>query len=155
MHKQHPLELMIPPPLVFLTAAGLGWLGGWLWPGGVLFQLPLFWILLPVVLAGVIGSLAVFHFFRARTTVHPHCPEKTSCLVAYGVFKLSRNPMYLALLLLLLAWMLWLGHLLAPLWLAGFVVYITRFQIRPEERVLQQLFGEEFEVYCRGTRRWV
>jgi protein-S-isoprenylcysteine O-methyltransferase Ste14 len=155
MHKQHPLELLIPPPLVFLTAAGLAWLGAWLWPGGVLFQLPLFWILLPVVLAGVIGSLAVFHFFRARTTVHPHCPDKTSCLVAYGVFRLSRNPMYLALLLLLTAWMLQLGHLLVPLWLAGFVAYITRFQIQPEERVLQELFGDEYEAYCRGTRRWV
>jgi protein-S-isoprenylcysteine O-methyltransferase Ste14 len=67
----------------------------------------------------------------------------------------SRNPMYLALLLLLLAWMLWQGHLLAPLWLAGFVAYINRFQIRPEERVLQELFGDEYEAYCLGTRRWV
>ena len=83
--------------------------------------------------AGVVGTLAVFHCFRARTTVHPHCPEKTSCLVAYGVFRLSRNPMYLALLLLLIAWMIQLGHLLSPLWLAGFVAYITWFQIRPEE----------------------
>ena len=155
MHKQHPLELLIPPPLVMLVAAGLGWLGAWLWPGGVLFQLPLFWILLPVMLSGVIGTLALLHCFRARTTVHPHCPDKTSCLVAYGVFKLSRNPMYLALLLLLIAWMLQLGHLLAPLWLAGFVAYITRFQIQPEERVLQELFGDEYEAYCRGTRRWV
>jgi protein-S-isoprenylcysteine O-methyltransferase Ste14 len=155
MRKQHPLELLIPPPLVFLTVAGLGWLGAWLWPGGVLFQLPLLWVLVPAVLAGVIGTLALLHCFRAHTTVDPHCPEKTSCLVAYGVFKLSRNPMYLALLLLLTAWMLQLGHLLSPLWLAGFVAYITWFQIRPEERVLQELFGDEYEAYCRGTRRWV
>lgn len=155
MRKQHPLELLVPPPVVMLAAAGLCWLSTWLWPGGVLFRLPLPWVLVPVVLAGVVGTLAVLHCFRARTTVHPHCPEKTSCLVAYGVFKLSRNPMYLALLLLLTAWMLQLGHLLSPLWLAGFVVYITRFQIRPEERVLQELFGDEYEAYCLGTRRWV
>ncbi len=155
MRKQHPLELLVPPPVVMLAAAGLGWLSTWLWPGGVLFQLPLPWVLVPVVLAGVVGTLAVFHCFRARTTVHPHCPEKTSCLVAYGVFRLSRNPMYLSLLLLLTAWMLQLGHLLSPLWLAGFVAYITRFQIRPEERVLQELFGDEYDAYCRTTRRWM
>ncbi|MET4000897.1 isoprenylcysteine carboxylmethyltransferase family protein [Marinobacterium sp. MBR-109] len=155
MRKQHPLELLIPPPVVMLAAAGLGWLSIWLWPGGRLFQLPLPWVLVPVVLAGVIGTLAVLHCFRARTTVHPHCPEKTRCLVAYGVFRLSRNPMYLSLLLLLTAWMLQLGHLLSPLWLAGFVAYITRFQIRPEERVLKELFGDEYEAYCRATRRWI
>ena len=155
MRKQHPLELLIPPPVVMLAAAGLGWLSTWLWRGGVLFQLPLFWILLPVLLASVIGSLAVFHFLRARTTVHPHCPDRTSCLVAHGVFRLSRNPMYLALLLLLIAWMLQLGHLLAPVWLAGFVAYITRFQIKPEERVLRERFGEAYDAYCRQTRRWI
>lgn len=155
MRKQHPLELLVPPPVVMLAAAGLGWLSTWLWPGGRLFQLPLPWVLVPVVLAGVIGTLAVLHCFRARTTVHPHCPEKTRCLVAYGVFRLSRNPMYLSLLLLLTAWMLQLGHLLSPLWLAGFVAYITRFQIRPEERVLHELFGDEYEAYCRATRRWI
>lgn len=155
MRKQHPLELLVPPPVVMLTAAGLGWLGAWLWPGGVLFQLPLFWPLLPVVLSGVIGTLAVFHFFRADTTVHPHHPEKATCLVAYGVFRLSRNPMYLALVLLLLAWLLYLGHLLAPLWLAVFMAYITQFQIKPEERALKELFGDEYDVYCRQTRRWI
>jgi hypothetical protein len=61
MRKQHPLELLIPPPVVMLTAAGLGWLGVWLWPGGVLFQLSLLWVLVPVVLAGVMGTLAVLH----------------------------------------------------------------------------------------------
>lgn len=155
MYRRHPLELLIPPPVVMLVAAGLGWLSVWLFPEGVLFRLPLHWALLPVVPAGVIGTLALFHCFRARTTVHPHCPEKTACLVAYGVFRLSRNPMYLSLLLVLLAWLLYLGHLLAPVWLAGFVIYITRFQIMPEERVLRELFGEEYAVYCRATRRWL
>ena len=155
MYRQHPLELLIPPPVVMLVTAGLGWLSVWFFPAGVVLRLPLLWVLVPVMLASVIGTLALFHCFQARTTVHPHCPEKTACLVVYGVFRLSRNPMYLALLLLLLAWLLYLGHLLAPVWLAGFVIYLTRFQIQPEERVLHELFGEEYVAYCRATRRWL
>jgi protein-S-isoprenylcysteine O-methyltransferase Ste14 len=63
--------------------------------------------------------------------------------------------MYLALLLLLAAWGLHGGHLLAPLWLAAFMAYMTRFQILPEERALAALFGEEFEAYRGRTRRWL
>lgn len=155
MHKNHRLELLIPPPVIAVLVAVLGWLGAELWPGGVVVRLPDIVLLLPLSIAGVIGSLAVFHCFRVRTTVHPHCPEKTRCLVVYGVFRLSRNPMYLALLLIVLAWMLHMGHVLAPVWLAGFVGYITRFQIQPEERVLHQLFGAEYDAYCRSTRRWL
>ena len=72
-----------------------------------------------------------------------------------GVFRLTRNPMYLGMALILAAWALWLGNAGGALLLAGFVAFIGRFQIAPEERALRAHFGEEFDAYARRVRRWI
>lgn len=72
-----------------------------------------------------------------------------------GVYRATRNPMYVGLALLLLAWTVYLGAPLALLGVAAFVAYITRFQIVPEERVLAQKFGPEFGAYRSRVRRWL
>lgn len=72
-----------------------------------------------------------------------------------GPYRFTRNPMYLGMVLILLAWCLWLGNAAALLALAAFVGYITRFQIVPEERALAGRFGAAYEDYRRRVRRWV
>jgi protein-S-isoprenylcysteine O-methyltransferase Ste14 len=100
----------------------------------------------------VLGLLA---FRAARTTVNPLHPEKASALVSAGVYRVTRNPMYVGMLCLLLAWAAFLA---TPAALVGpllFVLYITRFQIIPEERILRERFGESYVEYMKQVRRWI
>jgi protein-S-isoprenylcysteine O-methyltransferase Ste14 len=150
------LENRIPPPLVAASFGLTMWavarwfpLTGLSFPGqGVVAGL--------VLLAGLaIVALAIARFVRASTTVDPLHPEAASALVTTGIFRLTRNPMYLAMALVLAAWALWLGDGGSVLLIAGFVAYISRFQIAPEERALRRSFGEDFEAYRKRVRRWI
>ena len=94
-------------------------------------------------------------FRVAKTTVNPLKPETASSLVTSGVFKYSRNPMYVGLAIILLAWTTYLAVPLGLLAVVGFIAYIQRFQIVPEERALVVLFGNEFEAYQSTVRRWL
>ena len=146
------LEHRIPPPLVAIISGLLMWLA--VRPiaplGGRL------WLALLVVLAGAAVCLAgVASFRRARTTVNPLKPESASSLVVAGIYRHTRNPMYLGFAIILLGWCVFLGSALAVLGVAAFVLYIGRFQIRPEERALRELFGAEFDAFCGRVRRWV
>jgi len=150
------LDHRLPPPvLAALLAAGV-WL---LTRLGVPVELP-DTARLPLAallaLAGVACDLlGLFAFRRARTTINPLHPDRTSALVTGGIYRLTRNPMYVGLCLLLLAWGLYWGS--AWFWLGPvlFVPYITRFQIQPEERLLAARFGDEFQHYAARVRRWV
>lgn len=102
-----------------------------------------------------LGLTAVLMFRNNQTTVHPTQPHKASSLVTQGIFKYTRNPMYLALLLLLVAHTLWLGTALALLTAFAFVAYLNRFQIAVEERALRAKFGQTYLDYCQATRRWL
>ena len=97
---------------------------------------------------------AMILFFRKKTSMDPRAPEKASSLVTGGVYKFSRNPMYLALLLFLLAWGLFLGNAFNTLLAAGFVSYMNAFQIKPEEEALLASFGEPYARYYKEVRRW-
>jgi protein-S-isoprenylcysteine O-methyltransferase Ste14 len=102
-----------------------------------------------------IGFAGVWSFHRARTTVNPWRPHASSALVVSGVYSRTRNPMYLGLLLALVGWGLCLANVYALLLAGTFVPYMNRFQIRPEERALEQAFGQDFPDYCRRVRRWL
>ncbi len=153
--KPHALETRIPPPLVGLSMALLMWAISIWWPLAFAFvwQLPLA-LLLVAVGAGLdlVGLLA---FRRARTTINPLKPQRTSALVSSGVYRVTRNPMYLGMLCLLLAWAVYLGQPWTLLGPVVFVAYITRFQIVPEERAIRARFGPEFDAYCARVRRWL
>jgi protein-S-isoprenylcysteine O-methyltransferase Ste14 len=99
--------------------------------------------------------LGVHEFRRARTTVNPLTPNSASRVVMSGVFRFCRNPMYLGMSLLLLALALYQSHALSFVWVSGYVAYLDRFQIRPEERVLEAQFGDEYRAYARVVRRWI
>jgi protein-S-isoprenylcysteine O-methyltransferase Ste14 len=103
----------------------------------------------------VLDAAALAAFVRARTTVNPLRPEKSSALVRSGAYRLSRNPMYLGLALLLAGWAIWLANALALALLPAFVAWLDRFQIRPEERALAARFGAEYEAYRARVRRWL
>lgn len=94
-------------------------------------------------------------FRMAKTTVNPLKPEAASSMVISGVFKFSRNPMYVGLTIILLAWMTYLMALYGLFGIIGFMAYIQRFQIVPEERTMLKLFGAEFEAYQSTVRRWL
>jgi protein-S-isoprenylcysteine O-methyltransferase Ste14 len=149
------LELALPPVVVFLIF------------GGAMYVLDL-WLpfgefdffgrqTLKRVLAGLallIGCMAVLAFLLKRTSSNPMQPDKASTLVVSGIYNYSRNPMYLALLLVLLAWGIHLGNAFNTLLAAAFVGYMNRFQIVPEERALLAKFGSEYRRYCSLVRRW-
>lgn len=150
------LEHRIPPPIVGLLSAGLMWL--------LARELPQYRIPAPgateaAILLAMIGAaidLAGLAAFRkARTTINPLRPEKASSLVQNGIYRYTRNPMYLGMLVLLLAWTAYLAHPAAFAMLPLFVLYLNRFQIAPEERALARLFGAEFDAYRNRVRRWI
>jgi len=153
-------ELKLPPPLLALGCAILMWilakLAGGSGQTGVQPLSLLSGFALAVAITGLgIGFIAVQQFRKAQTTLSPLKPESSSALVDTGIFSKSRNPMYLGVLLILTGWAIYLGQ---PITLAGlviFVLYITRFQIVPEERVLMKTFGRDFTDYKGRVRRWI
>ena len=150
------LELKIPPVvLVILFAVAMWLLAQWV-PSVVL---PLSWRQLfagSFAVAGVSIALAgVLAFRRANTTVDPRMPQQSSSLVIRGIYRHSRNPMYVGFLSLLAALACYLMNAAAFALLPLFVLYMNRFQIVPEERFLLQKFGADYQAYCERVRRWL
>lgn len=154
--RMQALELKIPPPAVAVLIAGAMWGISLVAP---LHEVPAFIRVaaaLTIALAGGGFSLAgVISFRRARTTVNPMKPETTSSLVCSGIYRVTRNPMYVGLLLVLVAWAVFLSSAWALLGPLAFVLYINRFQIAPEERVLSAMFGTGYSAYKSRVRRWL
>lgn len=151
------LELKIPPPVVALIVATAMW--GASTMGLVFDDVPRS---IRVLTAGIfcfagLGFilLGVAEFYRARTTVNPLKPQATSSLVTGGIYRYTRNPMYIGLLFILVAWAAWLSSAWALIGPVIFVLYITRFQILPEERALAAIFGTAFSDYKDKVRRWL
>lgn len=150
------LELKVPPVALGVLVAALMWLASWAMPTFA-FHFPIHTVL-PVGVAAVgaiISGLGIVSFRQARTTVNPMKPEAASSLVVSGVYRLTRNPMYLGFLLILLGWAIFLSNVLTFLFLPPFVFYMNRFQIEPEEQALRSLFGPQFLAYTRRVRRWL
>ena len=150
------LELKIPPLGLVLVAAVLMWLGGAYFATlniQIPFQSVLAWV---IGLSGAYASaLGVIEFRRAKTTVDPTKPNSASTLVRTGIYRHTRNPMYVGFLLMLAGWAVAVGNVASILILPAFVVYMNRFQIKPEERALASIFGDDFKVYCSEARRWI
>lgn len=154
--RQHVLELKIPPVVIGVFTATLMWIAS--------FATPSFAFVIParslcaavLMLSGAITSgLGVASFRRAGTTVNPMKPGSSSVLVDSGVYRLTRNPMYLGFLLVLLGWGIFLSNIFAILLLPAFILYMNRFQIEPEEKALAAAFGQRFVAYKTTVRRWL
>ncbi len=149
------MKLKLPPAIVFLIFGSLMYLLAEFLPVGYFdFFGRRYLIKALLILAVVISCVALIQFFLVKTSIDPKNPSKASSLVSNGIYKYSRNPMYLGLLLILLAWALWLGNAFNVLLAAGFVSYMNAFQIQPEESTLASLFGKEYKNYCIKVRRW-
>ncbi|KHT62046.1 hypothetical protein RJ45_19140 [Photobacterium gaetbulicola] len=148
------LELKVPPLLLFNIFAAVILL-----PAEYPIRLDNYGFLVGCILvaaAMLIALLATMTFKRAKTTVNPYSFDNVNALVTSGVFGYSRNPMYLAMALALLGIGFIVGKVvLAMLVAIGFVSYLTKFQILPEERLLADLFGAEYRQYCQQVRRWI
>lgn len=150
------MELKIPPVALVLMTAGLMAVCAWGVPS-------LTWANPDRILAGaglaLVGGIVclcgVISFRRAKTTVNPMKPDAASSLVVVGIYKVSRNPMYLGFLLILLGLAAYLSNGPALVPVVAFVLYIDRYQIRPEERALDARFGQEYAGYKEKVRRWI
>jgi protein-S-isoprenylcysteine O-methyltransferase Ste14 len=150
------LDHRIPPPVVGALVAAAMWGISTIGPQFPLASGPKYAaVLILVVVGSAFDLLGILAFRRSRTTVNPLKPERASSMVTGGVYRVSRNPMYVGMALLLLAWAVYLSALLPFAGPVIYVLYITRFQIEPEERVLKGLFGEEYSAYAARVRRWL
>ncbi|MEL7184962.1 MAG: isoprenylcysteine carboxylmethyltransferase family protein [Pseudomonadota bacterium] len=150
------MQNKIPPPVWMLLFGVAMWFvadSRYAYP----FELPNRWVVIGILVAfGAFFSVtAVRQFGKAETTVNPLDPAKATTLVSDGIFAKSRNPMYVGLLLALGAWAIWLGSLASIAVALLFIPVLNHFQIKPEERVLRELFGDEYREYCRNVRRWI
>src|SRR5574341_292781 len=102
-----------------------------------------------------IGVAAFLQFRQAKTTINPMAPHESTALVTSGLYRLSRNPIYVADVIILIGCALLVANALAFLGVMLFVAYVDRFQIRPEDRALRVRFGGAFDDYCRAVRRWL
>lgn len=150
------LETLIPPPIVAVTLALCMWFAAPAAARDLVSPVLRVAVALALAFSGAVIAVAGSRAFkRANTTTNPLKPENASTLVTGGIYRITRNPMYLGVTLVLLGvsfWLWWWPALLGPI---AFVAYITRFQVQPEERALGAKFGAEFMAYCKRVRRWV
>lgn len=150
------LENRVPPPIVAAIVAALMYWMARLFPLAS-FEVPgrLAVCALLFAVGAALDVTGLVHFMKARTTVNPLEPGAASTLITGGVYRFTRNPMYLGLATLLLAWGIWLGNAVALGGVAVFIAYMNRFQIAPEERALEARFGAEYSRYRSRVRRWI
>ena len=151
------LELKIHPPIILVSCGVFAWLISI--TAATPFDFPknvtITFAIITVIVGLVLAISAIFKFHRAETTLDPTKPGDSSVLVTSGVFRFTRNPMYLALLLILVGWVVYLGSIAGFIVPLIFITYISRFQIRPEERYLASRFGKAYSDYCNEVKRWI
>jgi protein-S-isoprenylcysteine O-methyltransferase Ste14 len=150
------LEHLVPPPLVALLVGVAMWATAGLAAPVEAPRALLHGVAAALAVAGLgFGAAGFLAFRRAGASIDPHRIDKGEALVTQGVYRYTRNPMYLGLALVLVGYAVYLIRpvdILGPL---AFVAYITRFQIQPEERAMARKFGASYEAYARATRRWI
>ncbi len=150
------MKLKIPPVVIFFISLGLSFGGYYAFPG-LTYSFDYQTLLSRLFLAmGVLTAFSGIIAFRLKgTTVDPTNPDKASRLVTGGIYRYTRNPMYVGMALVLIGGIIRIG---SPVSISGiffFVWYLTAFQIKPEEEALFKLFGKEYEEYCSRVRRWL
>lgn len=150
------LELKIMPPIVTVITAALTVIVSLVTPA---LQIPIVARVLLAVLIFALGGVCAVGGFRAfgraRTTTDPTAPQNASSLVTSGIYTITRNPMYLGMLLVLVAIAVLLANPWCLLGPVAYIFYITRFQIMPEERILTAKFGADYTSFMTRVRRWI
>jgi len=150
------MKLLIPPPIIALACAGLIWASSHYFPEfGFEFEAQKKIAIFLAVLGIAIDIFSVRLFFKNNTTVNPHDPSKSEWLVTTGIYRFTRNPMYVGMAILLVAVGVWFGSWAFVPAAGLFILYLTRYQIIPEEQMLRKKFGEAYDRYCEKVRRWI
>lgn len=150
------MALKIPPPVYAIFVAVLMWLLHNYLPITQLISEP--WNKVGIVLIVFAVSLDIWSlilFLKQKTTPNPMRPENTSEIVSNGLYKISRNPMYVGLLTILTGFAIWMGSLMPFIMLPLFFWIITEMQIKPEEKYLEDKFGDTYLDYKSKVRRWL
>ncbi|MEP4891293.1 MAG: isoprenylcysteine carboxylmethyltransferase family protein [Aliiglaciecola sp.] len=152
------MKLTIPPLIVVISTGSLMQVSAIVWPFAQ-FNITNSIHLILTALLGLGGAciafFGVFEFRKANTTVDPRNPHKSQRLVDTGIYKFSRNPMYLGFLCLILCWWLLLKNFTSFIFIPIFIIYINQYQIKPEEDALNKKFGRLYSEYCKRVRRWI
>ncbi|QWX82602.1 isoprenylcysteine carboxylmethyltransferase family protein [Cellulophaga sp. HaHaR_3_176] len=149
------MHLKIPPIVILLIAGILMYVLAYFLPVGFFDFTGRFYLMYILFgLSSIIAVTSILKFLKNKTTINPVKLEGVSSLVITGIYSFTRNPMYLAMLLLLLVWALYLGNAFNAVLAALFVSYMNKFQIIPEEKALLELFGKEYKNYKISVRRW-
>ena len=150
------MNIRIPPPVYMILFGVLMWFLAHS-PYALIVDIPFKRAAAGILIAAAIAIdiIAIRQFNASSTTINPYRARKSSALVTHGIYRYTRNPMYVGMLLMLCGWGLILESVSNVLLIAGFVVTLTLAQIRHEEEVLESLFPDEFEAYRRKVRRWI
>lgn len=145
---------LMRPPLVYMSAIGLGLLAHVLWPARLL---P-FAIGIPIGATLVLIAVALFvsaarTFRKAGTPVPGNRP--TTTIVRTGPYRFSRNPIYLAFTLFQAGLALWFNSVALLLALLPALMIMAFIVIPREERYLEAVFPEQYLSYKRAVRRWL
>jgi protein-S-isoprenylcysteine O-methyltransferase Ste14 len=150
------LDLKVPPVALVLICGAVMWAistvcsaAAFSMPGAPIVAVAFAFVGGGIVVTGVSA------FRRHSTTVNPTTPDTTKSIVRDGIYRFTRNPMYLGFALILVGWAMYLANTAALLMLPAFVAYMTQFQIKPEERALLAKFGLNYAEYMANVRRWV
>ncbi len=148
------LKNKIPPPIVGLIFMGIIYLSRSLTSPFIIEYQTI--IAAEIAVFGLVVILtAGLQFKRHKTTVNPLKPETASSLVSDGIFKFSRNPMYLGMLCFLISAGVYLGAWSSVVIIPMFIIYMNEMQIKPEEQAIEQLFGDDYILYKKSVRRWI
>lgn len=150
------LDHKIPPPVIALLCAVFAWFLAWATPGFSYLAPARIPIVALLVLAGLALDISgLLAFRKAKTTFNPLAPERSKSIVQTGLYRFTRNPMYLGMVLELLGLCVYFANPFTVVAVIVFVAYITRFQIIPEERLLLAKFGDTYAQYTQSVRRWL
>ncbi len=148
------LRNKIPPPIVAIVFGFLIYFSS-----GVLGEIEIpkkeYFSIFFVILGVLVTFISARSFRLKETTVNPMTPNKTTSLVTDGLFRVSRNPMYLGLSFILISLAIYKGLILGMIFVPIFMFYITVFQIIPEEEAMLELFGDDYREYSNKVRRWI
>ena len=148
------METKIPPPLVTLIFGLSIYFSRELFP--IIEIKYSFYVGIFLLLLGFLILISAVRLFRIdQTTVNPLSPKQATKLVTEGIFKFSRNPMYLGMACVLASLAMFFNIIGGIVFIALFCAYITKFQIVPEEKAMLDLFSEDFDQYKQTTRRWI
>jgi protein-S-isoprenylcysteine O-methyltransferase Ste14 len=150
------LKTLIPPPVYLLAFGAVMWLMHSYVPLYYWLEMPWRYAgLLLIFLAGLSDLWSLSLFLKLHTTPNPMRPGAATHLVTTGLYRYSRNPMYLGMLVMLLGWWIWLGSLTPILLLPVFVYVLVKMQIEPEEEALEAHFGDRYRDYKSSVPRWL